>query len=100
MAYLIHVLFYLIGKSGSHWMSHSNSSLPQPDVYIAVGSHNGSIYLLGGIDHGSQITEYRIDTNTMIDQGNALPQQVYGYGSYYAQLDHLLYMINPNRNFS
>eukprot|EP01083_Nonionella_stella_P102330 291004_1 len=104
MTYLMHVLFYLIGKSGSHWMSHSNPSLLQPAVSLAVGSHNGSIYLLGGGNSGIaryQITEYRIDSNTMIDQGNALPQQVYGYGSYYTQVDHLLYMINPNgRNFS
>eukprot|EP01083_Nonionella_stella_P020974 58158_1 len=95
MAYLIHVLFYLIVKSGSHWMSHSNPSLPQNDVHIAVGSHNG------GYTHGYQITKYRIDSNTMIGQGNALPQEVWGWGSYYAQVDHLLYMINPNgRNFS
>ena len=80
--------------SKAQWIS--SRGMPRSDTSIAVGYHNSSIFILGGMKHQHQLTEFHLNTETFTDLGSsALPTAVWGYGQYYTQMEEVLYMIEP-----
>eukprot|EP01084_Bolivina_argentea_P292548 502967_1 len=70
------------------------------DVQMAVGSHNGSIFIIGGYSNGYGLYEYQIKQNQFVNHGSQtyITADLYGLGQYWTQIDHKLYMINPKHN--
>eukprot|EP01083_Nonionella_stella_P278409 946760_1 len=72
----------------------SNELMPRGDGKMAVGSHDNSIYLLGGYIHNFQLTRYDIATNTMIDCGsNNLTNALYGNAQFYSVTNNIIFMV-------
>eukprot|EP01083_Nonionella_stella_P011398 32399_1 len=72
----------------------SNELMPRGDGKMAVGSHDNSIYLLGGYIHNFQLTRYDIATNTMIDCGsNNLTNVLYGNAQFYSVTNNIIFMV-------
>eukprot|EP01083_Nonionella_stella_P164801 546602_1 len=82
--------------SASKWVQSITSTLPSKDYDISVGIYNQSIYLLGGYMNSRQLTEYIISEDTFVDHGTSLGSDVFGYGQYWTQIDHLLYIKDRN----
>eukprot|EP01083_Nonionella_stella_P065340 171113_1 len=66
---------------------------------MAIGAYNDSIFILGGsittVNNQRQMTEYQIEFNNMVYYGpNYLSHDFVNYGTYYAQLGHMLYIMN------
>eukprot|EP01083_Nonionella_stella_P045760 122731_1 len=78
--------------SASKWVQSITSTLPSKDYDISVGIYNQSIYLLGGYMNSRQLTEYIISEDTFVDHGTSLGSDVFGYGQYWTQIDHILYI--------
>eukprot|EP01083_Nonionella_stella_P189190 699063_1 len=77
----------------------SNVTLPKGNSNMAIGAYNDSIFILGGsittVNNQRQMTEYQIEFNNMVYYGpNYLSHDFVNYGTYYAQLGHMLYIMN------
>eukprot|EP01083_Nonionella_stella_P178977 633967_1 len=90
------VIFSVAAISASQWIQSTPSTLPLKDYDISVGIYNKSIYLVGGNKNRRQLTEYIISEDTFIDHGTPLTCAVHGYGQYWTQIDHLLYIKDGN----
>eukprot|EP01083_Nonionella_stella_P275410 935273_1 len=90
------VIFSVATTSASQWIQSTASALLRKDYDISGGFYNKSIYLLGGHDNLRQVTEYIISEDTFIDHGTPLTCAVHGYGQYWTQIDHLLYIKQWN----
>eukprot|EP01083_Nonionella_stella_P107184 310197_1 len=86
------VIFSVATTSASQWIQSTASALLRKDYDISGGFYNKSIYLLGGHDNLRQVTEYIISEDTFIDHGTPLTCAVHGYGQYWTQIDHILYI--------
>eukprot|EP01083_Nonionella_stella_P059257 155042_1 len=80
----------------SFWFDLAN--LPTWDSGMAVGSYNGSIYLIGGsAGSHTQFTEYSIDLNTFTSiEPSPLNFAVYltWHQQFWTQQEHIVYIIN------
>eukprot|EP01083_Nonionella_stella_P289045 983699_1 len=89
------VNLFVIIETG--WISPS-SKLYEINRCQAVGSHDGTIYILAGKDHRDSITQFDINTNSFTNYDeNALSPQVgnlYGYAQWYTQQDDMLFMLH------
>eukprot|EP01083_Nonionella_stella_P216565 778278_1 len=76
-----------------------NGQLDTPNYSMAVGYNapNDTIVLFGGWNSQKQLTTFKDDTLTLID-ANFLTdaQKPYGNSQYYTQVNHELWMINPD----
>eukprot|EP01083_Nonionella_stella_P166773 558643_1 len=77
--------------------------LPRPSCYMAVASYNNSIFLFGGKgetgDLFNQAVKFDLLSQTTTDLGEGyLPFDVYGYGKYYTQINHLFFAFDGGSN--
>eukprot|EP01083_Nonionella_stella_P221471 791191_1 len=66
---------------------------------MAVGSYNGSIYLIGGVAAvGMSLTKYSIDLNTvtLIEPTPWTQQYWFNWGQYWTQQDDIVYVAQPD----
>eukprot|EP01083_Nonionella_stella_P140721 432115_1 len=76
------------------------SLLPRADSYMAIATHNDSIYILGGWMYPSQLTRYDLTTSTFTDLGVSTVyddfeiDNIRGYAPFYTQQANNIYMIN------
>eukprot|EP01084_Bolivina_argentea_P294135 506027_1 len=72
--------------------------LPATCYSMAIGYKSNKIWILGGLHyHSQQLVSYDTDSNNFTAFGDPiLPNDVYGYGQYYTQINDMLYMVNPS----
>eukprot|EP01083_Nonionella_stella_P195249 719378_1 len=96
----IHSIQYIT----SYWFNLTNTILPEPNAEMAIGSYNGSIYLIGGLHsstHGT-LTKYSIDLNTFTliepTPWSSLRRDTYLFnnGQFWTQQDDILYVSSPD----
>eukprot|EP01084_Bolivina_argentea_P141652 248902_1 len=93
---MITFLLFVISIANSQWVR-VHTMVPRYSRRMATGSHNGSIFIIGGWLSPQQLLEY--NTDSWIDHGMyALPSSTFGMSDYYTQINHLLYMISTDRN--
>eukprot|EP01083_Nonionella_stella_P146935 462789_1 len=64
----------------------------------ASAAYNNSIFIIGSADLPTQLMEYNILSDVMIDHGTAsLPQRGNGIGMYFSQYDNSLYVMRYGR---
>eukprot|EP01083_Nonionella_stella_P173999 601987_1 len=66
---------------------------------MAIGSYNGSIYLIGGVAAvGMSLTKYSIDLNTvtLIEPTPWTQQYWFNWGQYWTQQDDIVYVAQPD----
>eukprot|EP01083_Nonionella_stella_P066526 175240_1 len=76
----------------SHWLN--LTPLLSPDSSMAVGSYNGSIYLIGGFSGDfNHVTKYSIalDTFSAIEP-TPLTSPLFAFGQFYTQQNDIVYM--------
>eukprot|EP01083_Nonionella_stella_P111151 325900_1 len=80
----------------SQWIP-GNATLPRSGGGWAVGSYNGSTFILGGSDEQHQIIEYQHHQNKFIDKGeNASNATIKSWGAqFYVQKEEKIYMVSP-----
>eukprot|EP01083_Nonionella_stella_P169428 574506_1 len=87
------LLTLMIGLAFSDWVTISNPGLPRTTAYMAVGSYNDAIFILGGWG-SKQVVEYSVTDMTFTDHGNELQYNAYGGGDFYTQIDNTVYMLS------
>eukprot|EP01083_Nonionella_stella_P316207 1145305_1 len=95
-----HGLWYMICVSvhiaNASWTTSTNL-LIHSDDQMSIGVHNDTIWLIGGGDFPTQLTQYNVRTQTMTDFGeNALTASIKGYGQYWTQQNHMVYIIDQS----
>eukprot|EP01083_Nonionella_stella_P092764 259793_1 len=74
-----------------------NPLFPRTFFGAAIGFWNNSIFILGGSGVKKQFVEYNIVNNNIVDHGaNYFSESIYGFGQFYHQQHHYLYMISPS----
>eukprot|EP01083_Nonionella_stella_P002607 7479_1 len=80
-----------------------NESLPRASDAMAVGSYNGTIFLIGGYNekgNNKQLVEVDIDTQNVTDLGKTfLPLETSCEGQSWTQHAHLVYTIDGTGSF-
>eukprot|EP01083_Nonionella_stella_P306492 1073631_1 len=82
--------------SGS-WSTVTSTSLrlPRADRQMAIGSWNGSIFILGGSGYGRALVELDIADNQMIDHGTTyLANDTFSSAQFWTQREEILYIIS------
>eukprot|EP01083_Nonionella_stella_P285031 970244_1 len=95
-----HGLWYMICVSvhiaNASWTTSTNL-LIHSDDQMSIGVHNDTIWLIGGRDFPTQLTQYKVRTQTMTNFGdNALTASIKGYGQYWTQQNHMVYIIDQS----
>eukprot|EP01083_Nonionella_stella_P143158 444256_1 len=81
-----------------------NPSFPRVFSAAAIGFWNNSIFILGGYAAADaqstglkQFVEYNLVNSSIMDHGaNYFSESIYGFGQFYHQQHHYLYMISPS----
>eukprot|EP01084_Bolivina_argentea_P259323 437528_1 len=98
------IILQFYSPTHSEWISHSENTMPRDDTMLAVGSYNGSIYLLGGMDKKRQQTIYDIKTNSFVFyRSGFVPEgnKVAGEAQFWTQIGSKLYILDdiiPTQN--
>eukprot|EP01084_Bolivina_argentea_P310423 537170_1 len=94
--YLAIILLPLHSSRHSIWVSHSNNTMPRNDTMLAVGSYDGSIYLLGGFINKRQQTIYDIETDSFVYRSEFVPNEnkVFGEAQFWTQIGFNLYILD------
>eukprot|EP01083_Nonionella_stella_P060942 158919_1 len=91
--YVICVSVHVAKASWTTSMDHLIYSNDQ----MSIGVYNDTIWLIGGGDFPTQLTQYNVRTQTMTDFGeNALTASIKGYGQYWTQQNHMVYIIDQS----
>eukprot|EP01083_Nonionella_stella_P285032 970248_1 len=95
-----HGLWYVICASvhiaKASWTT-SMDHLIYSNDQMSIGVYNDTIWLIGGGDFPTQLTQYNVRTQTMTDFGeNALTASIKGYGQYWTQQNHMVYIIDQS----
>eukprot|EP01084_Bolivina_argentea_P229084 386723_1 len=92
---MITFLLFVISIANSQWVQ-DHTMVPRYSQRMATCSHNGSIFIIGGLSYPQQLLEY--NTDSWIDHGmNAFVSNSSGRSDYFTQINHLLYMISTDR---
>eukprot|EP01084_Bolivina_argentea_P309506 535366_1 len=88
------LIFLTFTNAASNWVTVTVPPLSVKNSAMAVGHYNSSIFLVGGYDQQSQLMEYKIHNNQMINLGTSKLSNTYADGMYYAQYNEIIYMID------
>eukprot|EP01083_Nonionella_stella_P058858 154090_1 len=88
------VLTLMIGLTLSDWVT--KTGLPHTTAYMAVGSYNDAIFILGGYGAsiGKQVVEYSVTDQGFTDHGDEMQYNAYGGGDFYTQIGNTIYMLS------
>eukprot|EP01083_Nonionella_stella_P095312 267527_1 len=97
-----HVLLIIF----THFIKHilgvwqvSNQELSRWNKRMAGGIYDDTIYLIGGAVIPKGVRAYQWTTETFLIDHNPLDTNIEGYGQYYTQHQHIVYMIVPQADY-
>eukprot|EP01083_Nonionella_stella_P290031 986864_1 len=101
------LLMFIVLQSNAQMLEEDwiagHPSFPRVFSAAAIGFWNDSISILGGFVGDAyakgikQFVEYNIVNNNIVDHGaNYFSESIYGFGQFYHQQHHYLYMISPS----
>eukprot|EP01083_Nonionella_stella_P186440 682449_1 len=81
------------------WIKHSDTTSLTWDDASAVGVYNDTIFIIGGYRKTRQVTEYQWTTASYtVKQSDVLNEDIHGTAQFWAQKQHILYLIQPTVN--
>eukprot|EP01083_Nonionella_stella_P151891 486057_1 len=81
------------------WIKHSDTTSLTWDDASAVGVYNDTIFIIGGYRETRQVTEYQWTTASYtVKQSDVLNEDIHGTAQFWAQKQHILYLIQPTVN--
>eukprot|EP01083_Nonionella_stella_P156881 508553_1 len=81
---------------GTQWIS-PNTRLYTTKDGAAVGSHNGTVYIIGGYYHQQSVTKFDVNTNAFIEYDDkALSSKIwlFGWTQFYTQQQDMLFILH------
>eukprot|EP01083_Nonionella_stella_P129424 392737_1 len=66
---------------------------------MAGGVYNDSIYLIGGSNDKKSVKQYQWTTHAFLAEPNSLDTNIFGYGQFWSQYQHNVYMIVPEQDY-
>eukprot|EP01083_Nonionella_stella_P044164 119020_1 len=91
------IVLTIYSPTHSEWISHPQNTMPRDDTLCAIGSYNGSIYLLGGFNKPRQQTIYDTKTDSFVLYNSnfiSTDAKVFGEAQYWTQIQSNLYILN------
>eukprot|EP01083_Nonionella_stella_P282699 961975_1 len=78
----------------AQWILVDQPKMPRADYAMAIGEYNKTMYIMGGWHNNRQLIEYNIEDNALIDYGiSFFSIDLWGYSTFYTQVDNLLYIL-------
>eukprot|EP01083_Nonionella_stella_P073546 198991_1 len=90
---------FMLTICNAQWQRMSAPLLPYAEYYMACGVYDNSIFLIGGWITETEVMEYKIATNEMVDHGaSQYSPSTYGIENvgFYFQLNSILYIQQAN----
>eukprot|EP01084_Bolivina_argentea_P048391 89177_1 len=95
MAAVLMYCLFLIGSVTSEWHAES-VSLSRTDDAQAIGIHNDTIYIIGGLHYPRSLVKYDTTTNTITadtQQDPSITTDIRCYGQGWVQVNNTLFII-------
>eukprot|EP01083_Nonionella_stella_P248544 860376_1 len=81
------------------WTEQTYPGFLNADGMLAVAAYDDTIYLFGGINHPTQVTEFNIASQYFIDQDGSLSNDVRGTSQYWTQIDKIMYWVDDATDY-